>query len=482
MAKLFSPVFYICGILAMIMSAMMMVPMSLAMFRDDPEFGDFLLSAIIAGSVGYMLFRAFKMQKIELHIRHLYLLTNCAWVLMSFVGALPFILSSHPMSVTDSVFEAVSGITTTGSTVMSNLQSTPPSVLIWRSMLQWLGGLGVIGMAVTILPFLRVGGMRLFRTESSDWSEKTLPRFRDFARLLLVTYLLISMACAFSYWLAGMTVFDAINHAMTTISTGGYATDDRSMGRFGNTILWISIFFMLLGAIPFILYVRLLTTRSTRNLWDSQVITFMTIVGVISASLTAHLVYSDQLELGDALTHSTFNLVSVITTTGYASSDYALWGHFSIAVFFLASFVGGCSGSTSGGMKVFRFQLSYLYLRDQLRRLVHPHGIFAIKYNGRLIQHDILAAAAAFSFVYLSSIALITLLLTVIGIDFITSLTGAMTALANVGPGLGELIGPSGNFQSLPDAGKWILAFAMILGRLEIFTVIILFAPVYWKA
>jgi len=482
MARLFSPVLYICGILAIIMSAMMMLPMSLAILQDDPEYRDFLLSGIISGALGLLLYRSFKEQKIELHIRQLYLLTNCAWLLMSLVGSLPFILSSHPMDVTDAIFESVSGITTTGSTVMSNLQSTPHSILLWRSMLQWLGGLGVIGMAVTILPFLRVGGMRLFRTESSDWSEKTLPRFRDFAKLIMITYLLISVACAFSYWFAGMSPFDAINHAMTTISTGGYATDDRSMGRFGNAILWISIVFMLLGAIPFILYVRFLTKPSTRNLWDTQVITFLAIVGIVSAFLTAHLVWSDQLTVGDALTHSTFNLVSVITTTGYASSDYALWGHFSVAVFFLASFVGGCSGSTSGGMKVFRFQLSYQYLRDQLGRLVHPQGVFAIKYNGRLIEHDILAAATAFSFVYLASIALITLLLTAIGVDFITSLSGAITALANVGPGLGELIGPSGNFQSLPDAGKWILAFAMILGRLEIFTVIILFSPVYWRA
>lgn len=463
------------------MSAMMMIPMSLALMQNDPEFMDFFLSSSITGSLGLLLYQSFKVRKIQLHIRQLYLLTNCAWVLMSVVGSLPFVLGRHPMGFTDAIFEAVSGITTTGSTVMFNLQSTPHSILLWRSMLQWLGGLGVIGMAVTILPFLRVGGMRLFRTESSDWSEKTLPRFRDFAKLILITYLLISVACALSYWLAGMTPFDAINHAMTTISTGGYATDDRSMGRFGNTILWISIVFMLLGAIPFILYVRFLTKPSALHLHDEQVITFLAMVCIVSVCLAIHLVWSGQLPLGEALTHSTFNLVSVITTTGYASSDYVLWGHFSVAVFFLASFVGGCSGSTSGGMKVFRFQLSYLYLRDQLRRLVHPHGVFAIKYNGRLVQHDILAAAAAFSFVFFVSIGVITLLLTAIGIDFVTSFSGAITALANVGPGLGELIGPSGNFESLPSAGKWILAFAMILGRLEIFTVIIVLSPVYWR-
>ncbi|MCF7980753.1 MAG: TrkH family potassium uptake protein, partial [Pseudomonadales bacterium] len=447
----------------------------------DPEVNDFLFSAMLTASLGAILVWFFKVPEISLSARQLYLLTTSSWLFLSLYGALPFLFSHHPMPFTDAIFEAVSGITTTGSTVMSDLKSVPQALLLWRSLLQWMGGLGVIGMAVTVLPFLRIGGMRLFQTESSDWSEKTMPRFQQFAKAVLVIYLVITCLCSLCYWLAGMTTFDAINHAMTTVSTGGYATDDRSMARFGSTMLWISVVFMLLSAMPFILYVRILVQRSVKVVLDQQVITFLAIITAATLLLAGQLVNSNNLSTLDAITHSAFNIVSVITTTGYASADYTVWGQFSIALFFLATFVGGCSGSTTGGMKIFRFQLSYLYLRDQLRKLVHPRGIFAIRYNGKVVENDIIASAAAFSFMFFVSLGAVTLLLTALGIDFLTSITAAVTALANVGPGLGDIIGPSGNFEPLPEAAKWILAFSMILGRLELFTVIILFSPVFWR-
>tara|TARA_R110000787_G_C13382650_1_gene441939 strand:- start:2 stop:1447 length:1446 start_codon:yes stop_codon:yes gene_type:complete len=479
--RFFNPVLYICGILVLIMAAFMLAPAIFAFIYGDPELDTFVHSLLITALVGLTLVYSFRVSQIALNARQLYLLTSCAWLAMSLAGALPFMISHHPMSVANSTFEAVSGITTTGATVMSKLSAVPKSILLWRSLLQWLGGLGVIGMAVTILPFLRIGGMKLFQTESSDWSEKSMPRFQQFTTTIMEIYILLTMLCSLSYWSAGMTPFDAVNHAMTTVSTGGYATDDLSMARFSSAILWISVVFMLLSAMPFAMYVRFYVRRSAQSLFDQQAMVFLIIVSVATFVLAGQLMTNGILPPLAAITHAAFNIVSLITTTGFASTDYTLWGHFSIALFFFATFVGGCSGSTTGGMKVFRFQLSFLYLRDQLRQLVHPRGVSAIKYNGKSVQPDIIASAAAFSFMFFVSLGVVTLLLTIIGIDFMTSFTGALTALSNVGPGLGDIIGPAGNFEPLPDAAKWILSFTMILGRLELFTVIILFTPVFWR-
>ncbi|WP_428034150.1 TrkH family potassium uptake protein [Amphritea sp.] len=482
MIKLFRPVLYVCGVLSLIMAALMLIPAGYAfLISHDPELVPFLLSAGLSTMLGILLILLFRASSFTLTSRQLYLLTTSSWMLLSFLGALPLMLCHHPLSLSDAVFESVSGITTTGSTVLSGLQDLPPSLLLWRSLLQWLGGLGVIGMAVTILPFLRIGGMRLFQTESSDWAEKSLPRFHELARTLLFSYLLITTLCALSYWAAGMNTFDAINHALTTVSTGGYATDDRSMGRFGPMILWVSVFFMLLGGLPFTLFIRFLVNPSFKSLQDQQVKGFLAIVAGLVLILTAQLMITGSMPFFDALTHTAFNVTSVITTTGYASSDYTLWGEFSIAMFFIVTFIGGCSGSTAGGMKIFRFQLSFSFLADQFRKLVHPRGVFAIHYNGKLVHDDIIFSAVAFSFMFFLTLAITTLLLTAIGVDFVTSFTGAATALTNVGPGLGDIIGPAGSFKPLPDLAKWILSFAMILGRLELLTVIVLFSPVFWK-
>nr|WP_320135081.1 TrkH family potassium uptake protein [uncultured Amphritea sp.] len=481
MLKLFRPVLYVCGILTWIMAGLMLIPAGYGFIYNDPEFIPFLASSGLSVLLGIILVILFKAPRFTLTSRQLYLLTSCSWMLMSFLGALPLMLCHHPLSLTDAVFESVSGITTTGSTVISGLQDLPRSLLLWRSLLQWLGGLGVIGMAVTILPFLRIGGMRLFQTESSDWADKSLPRFHELARTLLLSYLLLTLLCASSYWFVGMTVFDAINHAFTTVSTGGYATNDQSMGRFGVTVLWVSVFFMLLGSLPFTLFIRFLLHPSLKSLADQQVKGFLMIVAVLVIILTSQLMLTGDMPFFAALTHTAFNVTSVITTTGYASSDYTLWGQFSIALFFIITFIGGCSGSTAGGMKIFRFQLAFLFLQDQFRKLVHPRGVFAIHYNGKLVHDDIIVSAIAFSFIFFLTLAVATLMLTAIGVDFVTSFTGAATALTNVGPGLGDIIGPSGSFAPLPDLAKWILAFTMILGRLELLTVVVLFSPIFWK-
>lgn len=481
MIRFLRPIGYVCGILTLIMACLMLVVSGFAWVRQDPEVRVFLQSAAISTAFGGALVLLCRASSFNLVARQLYLLTSASWVIMSLAGALPLFFSHFQLSFADAVFEAVSGTTTTGSTILSDIESLPPSLLLWRSILQWLGGLGVIGMAVSILPFLRVGGMRLFHTESSDWSDKSMPRIQTLARALLITYLGLTLTCACAYWLAGMTPFDAVAHAMTTVSTGGYATDDRSMGRFGNEILWVSIFFMLLGALPFTLIIGFLRRPRLASLRNQQVTGLLMIVFTVSAILTAHLIVNGSHAWFDALTQATFNLVSVITTTGYASSDYTEWGSFSIALFFVVMFIGGCSGSTSGGMKVFRFQLSYLFLRSQMHKLVHPSGVFPAQYNGRAVPDDIMLSAVAFSFLFFVCLAAITLLLALMGLDLLTSLSAAATALTNVGPGLGDIIGPAGNFAPLPDAAKWLLSFAMLLGRLELLTMMVLFSPMFWR-
>lgn len=481
MFKFIRPIIYVCGILGLIMTALMLCVSAAAWVWRDPELPVFLTSAAIMATLGAGMVALCRGSQFRLVSRQLYLLTSASWLMMSLGGALPLFLSHHDVAFTDAWFEAVSGITTTGSTVFSDLEYLPASLLLWRSILQWLGGLGVIGMAVSILPFLRVGGMRLFHTESSDWSDKSMPRIQTLARALLVTYLTITAACTVSYWLAGMSGFDAVNHAMTTVSTGGFATDDRSMGRFGSAVLWIATAFMLLGAVPFTMIIGFARRPRLATLNNQQVIGLLGIVAAVTALLTFYLVVQGSHSPFEALTQSSFNLVSVITTTGYASTDYSLWGTFSVALFFVVMFIGGCSGSTSGGMKIFRFQLSYLFLRSQVRKLVHPNGVFVTQYAGKPVADDIILSAIAFSFLFFLCLAGFTLILALMGLDLVTSLTATATALTNVGPGLGDIIGPAGNFSSLPDAAKWLLSFAMLLGRLELMTVMVLFSPMFWR-
>ena len=459
----------------------MMVPAYVSLVTDPVDTQAFVIGASVSLGLGILMIGFGRGAPLSMNTRQLYLVTTFSWILVSVEGALPLMWSNVDLSLTDAVFEATSGVTTTGSTILSGLQEMGPSLLLWRSMLQWLGGIGVIGMGIAILPFLRVGGMRLFRTESSDWSDKTTPRFQDTANILLLTYIGLTVLCGIAYWMTGMQPFNAINHAFTTISTGGYSTDDRSMGQFGLNTLWIGSLFMLIGGMPFTVLIRVVHRPSLANMRDEQVKVYLLIVAIVSLILTADLLLENRYPPAEALTHAVFNVDSIITTTGYASTDYSALGPFALMLFLLITFIGGCSGSTSGGMNIFRFQLSYLMLRNQLRHLVHPAGIFTARYNGRVVDDDIIHSAVAFSFLFFITFGVISLLLAFTGLDLVTSFTAAATALTNVGPGLGPIIGPAGNFAPLPESAKWLLAIAMILGRLELLSMMVVLSPVFWR-
>ncbi|MDX1541872.1 MAG: TrkH family potassium uptake protein, partial [Geminicoccaceae bacterium] len=396
---------------------------------------------------------------------------------------LPLAFSELDLSAADAVFEAMSGITTTGSTVIVGLDTAPPGILLWRAILQWLGGIGIIVMGVAILPMLSVGGMQLVRAESSDLSEKILPRAAQIASAIGLIYLALTLLCAVLYWYAGMNPFDAAAHAMTTIATGGYSTHDASISFFQNpAVEWIGIVFMILGALPFVLYIQATNGQVGALIRDSQVLWFLGIVLVASTLITLWLFLTSEHTTLDAIRHALFNTISMITGTGYASTDFGLWGAFPIAGLFFVMCIGGCTGSTTGGVKVFRFTVLYSVARGQVARLIRPHGVFLATFNGRPLPEAAAVSVMAFIFLFGLCFSAIAVMLSALGLDYLTAMSGALTALANVGPGLGPEIGPDGNFSGLPEAAKWLLSFAMLLGRLELFTVLILFAPGFWRA
>lgn len=480
--KDFAPVVYILSILLILLSIFMAVPVVCLSFDAAPNAHAFIYSAVgvlLAGLVGILLTRG---EQHYLKPRYMFMLTVGSWILVSVLGALPFYLSNLGVSFTDAVFESISGITTTGSTVFTGLDTMAEDILLWRSVLQWIGGIGIIGMFVAVLPFLGIGGMRLFTTESSEWTDKALPRMKTLGRGLLLVYCGFTLLCALTYWLSGMSLFEAVNHAFTTISTGGYSTSDQSMGHFkSNVILLESSFFMALGAMPFFLFVRELNGQHWVLWRDQQVRAFLGFLLVTASALTIYRLLNHETEPFALFSSALFNVTSIVTTTGYASEDYLLWGPFALAAFFFLTFVGGCSGSTAGGMKIFRFQLSLMVLREQFKRLLHPRAVLTRNFNGRAVSDEIIASMIAYAFVFLVCLLVMTLALSLLGIDFMTSISGALTALSNVGPGIGDQIGPSGNFQALPDTAKWILCIGMLLGRLEMLSVIVLLSPGFWR-
>ncbi len=477
-----SPVAKILAMLLLVLALFMLAPLILLAFEGSVEAWSFALSIGIILAIALPILALTRGLPIELHPRQMFILTTLSWVTISSFASLPFILGTPYLSFTNAVFESVSAITTTGSTILVGIDGLTDGLKLWRGMMQWLGGIGIIVMAIAILPFLKVGGMRLFQTESSDWSDKVLPRAGGIAKATGAIYLGFTGIVMTAYWLAGMLPLDAIVHAMTTVATGGFANTDASFGAYSQQppILWLASLFMFCASLPFVMYIR--AVRETRTaLWrDQQVRGLFFLLLVAIGMLTGYRIFQGTAPF-TALTQVTFNVTSIVSTTGYASADYTTWGALFIVAFFYLTFTGGCSGSTSGGMKIFRFQIGQVMLTNQLRFLVHTSGTFPQRYNGRRLPDEVIRAVIAFSFFFFLTIAGLALGLALLGLDMVTALSGAATAVANVGPGLGDVIGPAGNFASLPDAAKWLLCLGMLMGRLEILTVIVLFTPTFWR-
>ena len=478
----FSYVKFLLGPILLGLALLMLAPCAVAWHIDSPDLKAFLISEAATVVAALILTISRPKQRPKLRVRDMFLLTNLSWVTVCAFGALPFIFSHTVGSFTDAVFESVSGATTTGATVMTGLDSLPKDILLWRSMMQWVGGLGIIALGASVLPFLRIGGMRLFQTESSDFSEKTFPHARRILNRLLLVYLALSVACALGYWVAGMSLFDAINHAMTTVSTGGFSTHDTSIAYFDSVAIeLVALVFMLLAAMPFMLYLPIILGRPTTLLRDGQVRSMFGIYFSVVALLVIWLTVTEQINVSGAFREVAFNVISIATTTGYVSADYTSWGSFAVVVFFFLTFVGGCSGSTSGGIKIFRFNISSVMFGETVQRLLHPSATFSRVMQGRPLTDEIVASVMAFSLAYAGTVGIAATLLAAAGNDYVTSFSAAATAAANVGPGIGDTIGPAYNFAVLTEPSKWILCVTMLLGRLEIFTVLILLTPAFWR-
>ncbi|VXC41821.1 Trk system potassium uptake protein TrkI [Pseudomonas sp. 8AS] len=473
---------FINGIFLVTLAISMLVPVvTLLLFEQPQGINAFLWSSLITFIAGITLVAQGRPQNSQLRPRDMYMLTVSSWILVSIFAAVPFLLTQH-VSFTDAYFESMSGITATGATIFSGLDNMSPGILIWRSLLHWLGGIGFIAMAVAILPMLRIGGMRLFQTESSDRSDKVMPRSHMVAKYMVLAYVGLSALATLAFWLAGMNLFDAINHAMSAIATGGFSTSDASLAKWQEpAVHWVAVLVMILGSLPFVLYVSTLRGNYQALLRDQQVHGFFILLLGSWLILACWKWSTTDLHWLDTLRHVAVNITSVMTTTGFALGDYHLWGPFASMMFFYLGFVGGCSGSTAGGLKVFRFQVAYILLKANLQQLVHPRAVIKQQYNRHRLDEEIARSILAFAFFYTITIASLALVVAMTGMDWITALSGAAAMVSGVGPGMGEVIGPAGNYAAMSDVAKWALTLGMLIGRLEILTVLILLLPAFWR-
>ncbi len=478
----FRPVFLVVGILIAALAVSMWVPAAVDAISGHSDWQVFAVSSAVTLFVGISLVLTCQTGRFRMSVRQAFVMTTASWLALTLFGALPFMFSELEMSLTDAFFESMSGITTTGSTVIVGLDNAPPGILLWRGILQWLGGLGIIVMAIALMPMLGIGGMQMFRVEAFETGEKMMPRAAQISAMLSLVYVGLTATWAIALWLAGMTGLEAVVHAMTTMATGGFSTTDASVGGFDSPLIdGIITVGMIVAGLPFVLFLRTLHGHPRELLQDSQVRWFLAILATATLITALFLWRESGFDILSSLRYASFNIVSAMTGTGYATSDYGLWGAFAGPIFFYVMFIGGCTGSTSCGIKIFRFQVLWAAANTQFHHLIRPHEVTIPYYNRRPIPDEVITSVLSFFFVFGVCFALLAVGLGMLGLDFVTAVSSAATAICNVGPGLGPTVGPAGNFQSLPDAAKWLLSAGMLLGRLELFTVLILFTPTFWR-
>lgn len=483
----FRPIFLVIGLLLTTLGCAMLLPAIVDLMADNDDWRVFTLSGILTILVGAGLYGGASGTTTHLTTKQAFIMTVFTWIALSAFGSLPYLWSGIVPTYTDAMFESFSGLTTTGATVITNLDNAPPGILLWRGIQQWLGGLGIIVMAVAVLPMLQIGGMQLFKIEAFETAEKIMPRATQISGSLTLVFLFFTVLCVIAYLGAGMALDDAVVHAMTTVATGGFSTKDASMGHFDSTpIHLVAVAFMILGSIPFILYVQAVRGQSIALWKDSQVRVFLAILTILV--LIAWSIYSLTTPTDHVAGNQSgfmlalFNVTSIMTGTGYATADYSAWGPVSNMFFFIIMFIGGCAGSTSCGIKIFRFQVLYEALKQHIKGIYYPNGIFPMKFNSRVLDDGVATAVMSFLFLYIVIFFVVASLLSLTGLDFITALSASGSAISNVGPGLGKLIGPASTYKELGDTAKWILMAAMLIGRLELFTVLVLFVPRFWRS
>jgi len=475
----YKTVFFTLGILLIILGIFMLIPI-IAQYLYKEIDSSFFGASLVTVIFGTLFFLSNLDHEKKLNLHQAFLLTSLSWLSIAIFGSLPFVFSSINFSFTNAFFESMSGITTTGSTIISNLENMPKGILLWRAILQWLGGIGIIVMAITLMPIMNVGGMQLFKISNNDSSEKILPKSKEVALRLIYIYSGLTVLCATSYKILGMNLFDSVTHSMTTIATGGFSNYNESIGFFDSFPIEISaMIFIILGSFPFIAYIKFLSGNKKIFFSDIQIKSFIKIIVISIVILTIYLIISksNQLDFRSIF----FNVISILTGTGYVNAQFDSWGSFPIIIFMVLMFIGGCAGSTTCGIKIFRVQILYSFISNQLKKIIYPKGVFVLKYNQSSVDNKFIASIISFIYMYLVIFFILTALLSLTGLDFITSISGAATSISNVGPGLGSTIGPNGDFSSLPDVSKWILSMGMILGRLELFAILVLFLPSFWR-
>ncbi len=474
----------ILGLLLMVFSASLVPPVLIALIYQDGALISFVKVLIGVLVLGVLLWYPTRNYQQELKIRDGFLIVVIFWTVLGFFGALPFYIEKAvPLSLTDAIFESFSGLTTTGATILTGLDEMPHAILWYRQQLQWMGGMGIIVLAVAILPMLGIGGMQLYRAETPGpvRDSKIAPRISQTAKALWYIYVGLTLSCALGYWLAGMSWFDAFSHSFSTVAIGGFSTHDASIGYFDSVAVEaVAIFFMFASGINFALhFTAFRNLQSATYFRDPEFKAYISllIIGVLIATsyLYLHGVYPTWEE---ALRYGLFQTVSIATTTGYANADFAAWPAFLPIMLIFMSFIGGSAGSTAGGMKMIRFVLLFKQGMREIKSLLHPNAILAVKLNGKSIPEKVMTAVWGFFSVYIFTFAVLMLSIMALGVDQITAFSAIAAMMNNLGPGLGEV---SANFASMSDPVKWILTFTMLLGRLEIFTLLVLFTAAFWR-
>ena len=477
----YKAVFFILGVLQIILGIFMTIPIVVQVVYGEFD-SSFVIASIITLVFGILFVLSNFDYGKQINLHQAFLLTSLSWITIAIFGALPLFFSKLDLSFTNAFFESMSGITTTGSTIITDLEGTPKSILLWRALLQWLGGIGIIVMAITLMPIMNVGGMLLFKVLNTDSTNEILPSSKEISIKLILIYMILTLLCGFSYKVFGMNIFDSLTHSMTTIATGGFSNYNDSIGHFDNTKIELTaILFIILGSIPFIAYIKFLSGNKKIFLSDSQIKTFIKLIIFSIIILFCYLLIKDNNFSISNVRSVSFNVISILTGTGYVTKEFDQWGSFPLFYFLILMFIGGCAGSTTCGVKIFRVQILYRFILNQLKKVIYPRGIFVIKYENNHVNDKFLASIISFMYLYVIIFFILTALLSLTGLDFVTSISGAATSISNVGPGLGSIIGPNGNFYQLPDLSKWILSAGMILGRLELFAILVLFLPSFWR-
>lgn len=476
------PVGYVIGLLLAAFGASMLFPMALDMAAANGHWQAFLESAIVTVLAGGVLALACANGAgSSLTLQQSFVLTTGVWVALPLFGALPFMIGEPGAGFSDALFESMSGMTTTGSTVFTRLDDLPPGTNLWRGMLQWLGGLGIVIVALIFLPVMKVGGMQYFRSEGFDTLGKVLPRALDISTALIQIYIVLTVACALTYFALGMTAFEAVVHSLSTIATGGFSSSDQSFAKFSGPAEYAASLFMVLAALPFIRYIQLTQGSVRPILRDPQVLAFLRWVFYAVGAVVVYRVAVQGATPGPALRETLFNVVSIFTGTGFGSADVTAWGHFTFVVLMIVGFIGGCTSSTGCSVKVFRYIVMFEAIKTQIRRLLSPNAILPVRLEGRTVGEDVINSVIVFFTLFVLTFGVLAVGLSMTGLQTRTALTAAWTAIANIGPAFGPEVGPSGSMEAFPAGAKWMMIAGMLLGRLELLSVYVLFSTRFWS-